>query len=208
MVSESGLPAELFRRVDERPDFLFYTEARKVVHLDDRAVAAVTRVYEELVPTGGVVLDLMSSWRSHLPAGFRGRAVGLGMNLEEMKDNPQLDEVVVHDLNASPALPFGDASFDAVLCCVSVQYLVRPLEVFADVARTLVPGGPFVVTFSNRCFPEKAVAAWLFSDDREHAAMVVNYFQRTSGFPSPVFEDRSPRGGDPLYAVWARRSAP
>jgi SAM-dependent methyltransferase len=193
-----------FRRIDESPDSVFYAVPRKVVHIDDGAIAAVTRLYADLLEPGAEVLDLMSSWRSHLPEGLADRVVGLGMNQEEMEDNPQVDEAVIHDLNEDPRLPFLDRSFDAVLCCVSVQYLVRPLEVFADVSRVLRPGGPLVVTFSNRCFPEKAVGAWLYAGDTDHLHMVRNYFQRTHGFLPPVVEDRSPGGGDPLFAVWAR----
>jgi SAM-dependent methyltransferase len=147
---------EPFARIDAADDARFYSVARNVVHLEPGAIEALRSVYAELFPPGATVLDLMSSWRSHLPDGV-GRVVGLGMNAEEMEANPQLDEWVVHDLNRDPPLPFADASFDTVACAVSVQYLVHPHEVFADVSRVLVPGGPLVVSFSNRCFPTKAV---------------------------------------------------
>src|SRR6266487_6598311 len=137
-----------FARVDGGDDARFYSVARKVVHLEPGAIEALRSVYAEHFPSGGTVLDLMSSWRSHLPDGL-GSVVGLGMNGEEMAANPQLDDWVIHDLNREPRLPFPDASFDAVACAVSVQYLVRPFDVFADVLRVLVPGRPFVVSFSN-----------------------------------------------------------
>lgn len=198
-------PAELFARVDETADERFYAVARKVVHIDDSAIAEVTRLYGEVVADGADVLDLMSSWRSHLPAGRARRVVGLGMNAEEMADNPQLDEVVVQNLNVEPTLAFRDASFDAVVCTVSIQYLTRPLEVLAEVARVLRPGGVAAFTFSNRCFPNKAVAAWLRGRDDDHLRLVSDYFRRTTGFGAPFAEDRSGRRGDPLYAVWAVR---
>ncbi len=203
-MSEPSYPAGFFRRADESPDDRFYSVARKVTHIDDGAIAAVTSLYAELLPEGAVVLDLMSSWRSHLPPGRPARAVGLGMNAEELADNPQLDEVLVADLNARPALPFPDAAFDAVVCCVSVQYLTRPIEVFAEVARVLRPDGPFVVTFSNRCFPDKAVAAWMGGDDEDHVTLVSAYFERTPGFGAVEAGASRPGWGDPLYAVWAR----
>lgn len=202
----ADLPAGFLRRADESPDPLFYEMPRKVVHIDDWAIASVTKLYAELVPEGGVVLDLMSSWRSHLPEARAGKVVGLGMNAEEMADNPQLDEFVVKDINADSALPYPDATFDAVVCCVSVQYMTRPLETFAEVARVLVPSAPFVVTFSNRCFPPKAIAGWMYSGDREHANIVLTYFMRTPAFGEATFDDRSPGVSDPLYAVWARRT--
>lgn len=130
-----------FRREDESPDELFYVEPRLTVHIDDDAIAAVTDAFRQLLPDGGIILDLMSSWRSHLPADRRyGRVVGLGMNAEEMAANPQLDEFTVHDLNADPRLPFVDAAFDGCAVTVSVQYLTRPVEVFREVNRVLRPG--------------------------------------------------------------------
>jgi SAM-dependent methyltransferase len=195
----------LFGRIDESPDPAFYVAPRRVTHIDDGAIAAVTAVYKDLLPDAGPVLDLMSSWRSHLPRDHARPVVGLGLNAEEMADNPQLDEVVVHDLNAEPALPFDHGAFTAVVCCVSVQYLVRPLDAFAEVARVLRPGGPFVVTFSNRCFPTKAVAAWRAGDDEDHLLLVDAYFRAVPAFGAPASRSHRPRGGDPLHAVWARR---
>jgi ubiquinone/menaquinone biosynthesis C-methylase UbiE len=111
----------------------------------------------------------------------------------------------VHDLNAEPRLPFADASFDAAVCCVSVDYLVHPIEVFDEVARVLVPGGVFAVTFSNRCFPSKAITGWLATDDITHVQIVAEYFRRSSGWNEPEVDER-PSDDDPLFAVWATKS--
>jgi SAM-dependent methyltransferase len=192
-----------YARQDESTDDAFYLLPRRVVHIDDAAIAALGRLYAEVLPASGRLLDLMSSWRSHLPEGFH--AVGLGMNADEMADNPQLTRLVVHDVNRDPRLPFGDGEFDGATCAVSVQYLVHPLRVFREVARVLRPGAPFVVSFSNRCFPTKAVAIWLSMTDEEHAELVHAYFDAAGGFVEVTDEDRSSdRYGDPLYAVWAR----
>ena len=138
---------EPFARVDEGDDAFFYGVERKVTHLEDGAIEALRAFYDQLLPAGAEVLDLMSSWRSHLPLRPLARVVGLGMNAAEMADNPQLDSFVVHDLNARPVLPFDDASFDAGVCTVSVQYLTSPVEVCAEVRRVLRPGGPFALAF-------------------------------------------------------------
>jgi SAM-dependent methyltransferase len=199
-----------YAREDESADDGFYGFPRKVVHIDDGAIAALGRLYAEVLPAGGHLLDLMSSWRSHLPEGFRaGDVVGLGMNAEEMADNPQLTRAIVHDVNRDPRLPFGDGEFDGAMCAVSVQYLIHPVQVFREVGRVLRPGAPFVVSFSNRCFPTKAVAVWLSTSDEQHVALVRAYFE-SAGFAAVETEDRSRGGyGDPLYAVWARAgSAP
>jgi SAM-dependent methyltransferase len=201
--SAPNFPPHFFDRADESADERFYAVDRLLTHIDDGAIAAVTELYREL-ELDGDVLDLCSSWISHFdppPA----RLVALGMNAEELAANPAATSWVVHNLNDDPALPFDDASFDAVTCCVSVDYLTRPLEVFADVARVLRPGGAFVCTFSNRCFPTKAIRGWLSTDDRGHCSIVHAYFASTPAFGQPIVQHRNPGiTGDPLYAVWAR----
>jgi SAM-dependent methyltransferase len=198
-------PDGFFDRQDDRDDAAFYADPRFVTHLDDPAITAVSALYAEL-GTSGDVLDLMSSWVSHLPARPRSLTV-LGLNADELAANPMADTAVVQDLNASPGLPFPDSSFDAVLNCVSVDYLVRPVEVYAEVARVLRPGGVSVCTFSNRCFPSKAVRGWLLTDDAQHCALVAEYHRQAGGFDEPVAEQRlDGRRSDPLWAVWARRS--
>jgi SAM-dependent methyltransferase len=197
-----------YARDDESPDERFYDVPRKVVHIDDDAIAALGRLYAEVLPASGRLLDLMSSWRSHLPAGLRAvEVVGLGLNAEEMADNPQLTRHVVHDVNREPRLPFDDASFDGATCAVSIQYVTHPLRLLREVRRVLRPGAPFVVSFSNRCFPTKAVAVWLDTTDEQHLTLVRAYFESAGGWADLTSEDRSP-GGDanPLYAVWARRA--
>jgi SAM-dependent methyltransferase len=202
------LPPTAYTRDDESPDPRFYLPPRKVVHIDDGAIDALGRVYAEVLSPGGRLLDVMSSWRSHLPAALDAcEVVGLGLNAEEMADNPQLTSHVVHDVNREPRLPFDDASFDGATCAVSIQYVTHPLRLFREVRRTLRPGSPFVVAFSNRCFPTKAVAVWLDTTDEQHVTLVRAYFDKAGGWTEVTAEDRSP-GGDanPLFAVWARRA--
>jgi len=197
-------PPGFFDRADESGDAHFYSWPRLVTHIDEGAIAAVGALYAEL-GLGGDVLDIMSSWVSHFQRA-PARLTVLGMNLAELAENPQASTRVVHDLNAQPELPFVDASFDAVVCCVSVDYLTRPIEVFRDVARVLRPRGLFVCTFSNRCFPTKAIRGWLYASDEEHCGIVAEYFRRSGGFEEPVIDRRTPpgHGGDPLFAVWGR----
>jgi SAM-dependent methyltransferase len=200
------LQPDFFRRLDDSDDELFYREPRMVLHIDDDAIRTVGEIYLSRLPRGGAILALMSSWRSHLPPELRpARVVGLGLNRSEMADNPALTEIVTHNLNRTAQLPFDDASFDGAVLTVSVQYLIHPLEVFAEVGRVLTPGAPFIVTFSNRMFPTKAVAIWVNASERQRVDLVDYYFTRSAAFEKIETVDRGSGHGDPLWAVLGYR---
>jgi len=205
------IPEEAFRRTDESPDEEFYRTPRIVTHIDDGAIAAVTQLYREFFPPGGEILDLMSSWVSHLPpeVAYR-RVIGLGMNEVELRRNDRLDSYLVRNLNTNPELPFGDAEFDGAGICVSIDYLTRPVEVLREVGRALKLGAPLILTFSNRCFPSKAVAIWHRLDDRGHMRLVEQYLRAAGNWNEIQSLDRSPRRlfSDPLYAVVGRSTGP
>ena len=202
----SNLKPEFFRRLDDSDDELFYLTPRFVVHIDDAAITAVGEIYLSRLPRGGAILDLMSSWRSHLPSELKpARLVGLGLNRSEMADNPALTEIVTHNLNRTPQLPFDDASFDGAVLTVSVQYLIHPLEVFAAVGRVLKSGAPFIVTFSNRMFPTKAVAIWANASEQQRVDLVIYYFTQSAAFEKIEIIDRSSGATDPLWAVLGYR---
>jgi hypothetical protein len=196
-----GLPPWAFDEADDTPDAAFYDFPRFVTHIDDAAIATVTQVYRQLLPPGGVLLDLMSSWVSHLPDDVTYAAVvGHGMNEAELAANPRLTRCFVRDLNAEPTLPLPDAAFDGACLCVSVQYLQRPVEVFRDVARVLRPGAPFVISFSNRCFPTKAVAIWQSLSGADKQRLVAAYLHE-AGFSKVSYHAATPDRGDPLWVV-------
>jgi methyltransferase family protein len=204
MDDDLGLPPGAFAKLDAEEDELFYEPSRLVVHIDDGAIAALTELYRTLLPAGGVLLDLMSSWVSHLPPeiGY-AEVIGHGMNAAELAANPRLDRWFLQNLNRETRLPLGDAGVDAAMICVSIQYLQQPVAVLRDVRRVLRPGAPLVISFSNRCFWTKAVAVWRSLDDSGHLRLVERYL-RYAGF-EPVetrmlaewVEDVS----DPMFAV-------
>ncbi len=202
---------EAYQREDEQDDRFFYIEPRLVVHIDDGAIAAVGSLFQSLIPPNSVVLDLMSSWRSHWPKDHpKQKLVGLGLNSREMAENPDLDEHLVHNVNEDPVLPFDDETFDAVVITVSVQYLTNPIETFRQVNRILKPGGMFVVTFSNRMFPTKAVRIWRNNTDRGRIQLVETYMEHAGNFEDIhggfANQDDSPPS-DPLFVVAARKKA-
>jgi SAM-dependent methyltransferase len=199
------LPPEAFRKEDPSPDPLFYRAPRFVTHIDEGAIEAVTQAYREFLPPGGTVLDLMSSWVSHLPPEVDYTVLGHGMNEAELAANPRLSRWWVQDLNADPRLPLEDASLDAACLCVSIQYLQDPVAVLSDLRRCLRPGGPVVISFSNRCFPTKAVAVWLALGGRDHQKLVALYLSE-AGFGGIEAEETVPPGQDrdPLWIVSGR----
>lgn len=210
-----------FARRDEQNDYHFYDNPRLVYHLDETARDMLRDIYRRFVKDGAHVLDLMSSWVSHLAGVSKPKRIsGLGMNRTELEQNQRLTDFQVHDLNTVPALPYKDRSFDVVICSVSVEYLTQPLQVFADVSRVLKPGGTFVVTFSNRWFPPKVIRIWERIHEFERVGLVVEYFIRSKAFnnlgtysmrglPRPQNDKyvRELALSDPIYAVWGQKLA-
>jgi SAM-dependent methyltransferase len=203
MEDELGLPQGAFDKIDVEEDEIFYEPARLVYHIDEHAVTALTDFYRTVLPTRAVVLDLMSSWVSHLPPEIAyAEVIGHGMNAAELAVNSRLSRWFIQNLNRDPRLPLGDHSVDAAIICVSIQYLQKPVAVLREVARVLRPGGSLVVSFSNRCFWTKAVAIWRALDDNGHAHLVEHYlrhavFERIETHRLAEWVER--RGGSPGF---------
>ncbi len=199
------LSAQDFQRWDDTPDEYFYQQPRMVTHIDDAAIAAVTQLYREYLPANGVILDLMSSWISHLPDDVDYKYVfGLGMNAAELAANPRLDDHLVQNLNVNPTLPFEESSFDGASICVSIDYLTDPVSVLRDLSRSLKTNAPVVITFSNRCFPTKAINAWLQRDMQGRLDLVETFLTQAGNWTNIQQLDRSPSPAtDPLVAVIA-----
>ena len=191
----------MFHRQDDSADEAFYSSPRMVNHIDDATINEITRFYQETLKPEDELLDLMSSWVSHLPKDVTYRKVtGLGMNLDELNANARLDQTLVHNLNKTPTLPFPDASFNAVMIVVSIQYLTRPFEVFAEIQRVLKPGGKCIVAMSHRLFPTKAVYAFQTLAPQDRVQLVKEYM-RQGGLSKIEFIDRSPEKADPLWII-------
>jgi SAM-dependent methyltransferase len=210
---------EPFRRPDEDPDAVFYDRPRLVPHIDQTAEEMLSNLYLRFVRDEMRILDLMGSWQSHLPQGVRpGHVTGIGLNAEELRRNPVLTERIVQDLNTQPELPHADGSFDLALCALSVEYLTDPDRIFREMARVLAPDAPFVVSFSNRWFPTKAIQIWPCLHEFERMGLVLEYFHRSGrfgdlgtytmrGLPRPRTDKyaRQQPYADPIYAVWGRK---
>jgi SAM-dependent methyltransferase len=207
---DSNFPLEYFSRVDESDDEFFYAQPRKVVHIDDNAIDTVSAVFRDFIPVDSVVLDFMSSWKSHWPQDhLKRRLVGLGLNSEEMIDNLDLDEHIVQDVNQDPRLPFHDNLFDAVVITVSVQYLTKPIDIFRELNRVMKENGVLVVSFSNRMFATKAVNIWRNTDDNGHLDLVSSYMQYAEGFKDikgGLANAQSSPPNNPLFVVMGTKN--
>jgi SAM-dependent methyltransferase len=205
------------QKLDETDDTLFYDYPRFVTHVDDAFIDQLTNLYRDRLQANTRILDLMSSWVSHLPDEIEFAYVeGHGMNEEELARNPRLNHYFVQNLNQNQLLPLPDDSFDAVLNTASVQYLQYPEAVFAEIYRILKPGGIAIFSFSNRMFYQKAIAAWREGSERDRLQLVGRYFNSIPGFSKPdavVKESSIPSflqmlgvgGSDPFYAVMATK---
>lgn len=204
-------------KLDPTSDTLFYDIPRFVTHVDEGFIQQLTNLYRERLSPGSRIFDMMSSWISHLPEDVAFEWVeGHGLNAAELARNPRLNHYFVQNLNENDRLPLEDQSFDAVLNAVSVQYLQYPEAVFAEMHRILKPGGIAVVSFSNRMFYQKAIAAWRDGTEPQRVALVKQYFQSVPGFSPPeaivrvssvppLLQMMGLAGGDPFYAVIAER---
>jgi SAM-dependent methyltransferase len=195
------LPEQWFERTDTSPDENFYAQPRMVAHINTATIDALTEFYREFVPEHASVLDLMSSWISHLPEDLSlGQVSGLGMNEEELANNPQLSDWCVHNLNTDPILPYVRHQFDRITLAVSIQYLTSPVEVMASAHDKLKPGGQICIAMSHRLFPTKAIAAFHQMSAEDRVRLVTHYLEE-GGFGEVTFIDRSPVGADPLWLV-------
>lgn len=205
------------RKLDETDDALFYDYPRFVTHVDEGFLDQLTQLYRDRLRSDTRILDLMSSWISHLPDDLTFAHVeGHGLNQQELAKNSRLDHYFVQNLNETQALPLADASFDAVLNTVSVQYLQYPEAVFAEISRVLKPGGLVIVSFSNRMFFQKAIQAWRDGADRDRLELVKGYIRSAPGLGQPEVIERPSTvppilqmlglaSSDPFYAVIAEK---
>jgi hypothetical protein len=206
------------QKIDDTDDKLFYAYPRFVTHVDEGFIQQLTDLYRDRLQPNTRILDMMGSWVSHLPEEMQFAHVeGHGLNAEELSRNPRLDHYFVQNINENPQLPFRDQDFDAVLNCVSVQYIQYPEAVFSEIYRILKPGGIAIISFSNRMFFQKAIQAWRDASEPTRVELVKNYFASVPGFTTPeviVHKSTAPNflqwlgatGGDPFYAVIAHRS--
>lgn len=208
-----------FKREDDTEDSIFYSQPRITTHIDAKCHENLVKLYEEILPKKGKILDLMSSYQSHIPKSENLEVIGIGLNEEEMRQNPILNSFFIHDLNKSPYLPFSNEEFDAIVCDLSIEYVTRPFELINELKRILKPRGSLTFSFSNRYFPDKVIKLWIDLQEFERMGYVLELLLKTGGLED--FKTFSFRGfrrpyddkyfgctllSDPLYVVYAKKS--
>ncbi|KAH7383561.1 hypothetical protein BKA64DRAFT_582266 [Cadophora sp. MPI-SDFR-AT-0126] len=207
--------AEDLRRQDEISDTEWYQLPRFVQHIDDGAIASLKSYYDAIVKPNHSVLDLCSSWTSHLSTNLKPPSmIGYGMNKLELERNPHLTKYFVKDLNKNPSLEeVPNESIDTVICNVSVDYLTQPVSIFKEINRVLQVGGTAHMAFSNRCFPTKVIGKWMRMDDEGRRRWVGGYFWASGGWEDieeVILEEGKPgfwgSSEDPLFVVRAKKA--
>ena len=192
-ISREVLSRPQRRKIDESDDRLFYSFPRLVTHVDSSFLSKVTQLYRTTIPPGSTVLDLGSSWISHLPEEVEyKRVIGHGLNGAELAKNSRLDSFFIRDLNKEPdGWEIESGSVDAVVCCVSIQYFQLPERVLAECWKILRPGGVVIISFSDRMFGSKAIDAWSANTSYGRCQLVRSYFQAIEGFERIQVLDQS-----------------
>jgi len=206
-------------KIDTTEDEYFYSFPRFVTHVDDNFIKTLTNLYRTKLKPNMKILDLMSSWVSHLPDEIKFSHIeGHGMNEEELQKNPKLDHYFIQNLNKNPQFPLADQEFDAVLIAVSIQYLQYPEAILSEIHRILKPDGIVIISFSNRMFYQKAITAWRDNNEETRVKLVEYYLKSIEGFSQPeiiIKPSNLPSflqmlgisGTDPFYALISRKTS-
>ncbi|MBF0478323.1 MAG: hypothetical protein HQL26_02470 [Candidatus Omnitrophica bacterium] len=147
----------------------------------DRIVA---ENYSKYIPQGGRVLDLMSGYHTHIGENLNlNQAAGVGLNAYEMYANPKLTSFNLQDLNTNPKFPSDwNEHFDAVIMTSGIAYLTSPQDVFRSAAKTLKPGGVFMLAFDRHFLVPEAMPLWETFSNEERLAFVLKKLELAGGF--------------------------
>jgi len=203
-------------KIDISDDEIFYQQPRFVHHLSDSFRNRLTKIYSEYLLKHHVILDLMSSWVSHLPSNTRyNKVIGHGMNEAELSSNKRLDNFWVQNLNRSQILPVEDSSIDVGLIVAGWQYLQYPEKVSLELSRIIKPDSFLIISFTNRAFWNKASNIWTYSSEEKRIEYVNSVLSDNGWRIEKIFNEKTHEDklfgfltaeSDPFFSVIARNN--
>ena len=197
-------------------DEIFYQQPRFVHHLSDSFRNRLTSLYSEYLLNHHIILDLMSSWVSHLPSNISyKKVIGHGMNETELSSNERLDRFFVQNLNKKQNMPIEDSSVDVGLIVAGWQYLQYPEKVSLELSRVIKSDSLLIISFTNRAFWTKAPNIWTYSSEEKRIEYVTSVLTcngwRIEKILNEKTQDKKLFGfysseSDPFYSVIARNN--
>ena len=201
---------------DISDDGIFYQQPRFVHHLSDSFRNRLTSLYSEYLLNHHIILDLMSSWVSHLPSNISyKKVIGHGMNEAELSSNERLDRFFVQNLNKKQNMPIEDSSVDVGLIVAGWQYLQYPEKVSLELSRVIKSDSLLIISFTNRAFWTKAPNIWTYSSEEKRIAYVTSVLTsngwRIEKILNEKTQDKKLFGfytseSDPFFSVIARNN--
>ena len=201
---------------DFSEDEIFYQQPRFVHHLSDSFRNRLTSLYSEYLLNHHIILDLMSSWVSHLPSNISyKKVIGHGMNEAELSSNERLDRFFVQNLNKKQNMPIEDSSVDVGLIVAGWQYLQYPEKVSLELSRVIKSDSLLIISFTNRAFWTKAPNIWTYSSEEKRIAYVTSVLTsngwRIEKILNEKTQDKKLFGfysseSDPFFSVIARNN--
>tara|TARA_B000000475_G_C15911937_1_gene412939 strand:- start:230 stop:880 length:651 start_codon:yes stop_codon:yes gene_type:complete len=197
-------------------DEIFYQQPRFVHHLSDSFRNRLTSLYSEYLLNHHIILDLMSSWVSHLPSNISyKKVIGHGMNEAELSSNERLDRFFVQNLNKKQNMPIEDSSIDVGLIVAGWQYLQYPEKVSLELSRVIKSDSLLIISFTNRAFWTKAPNIWTYSSEEKRIEYVTSVLTsngwRIEKILNEKTQDKKLFGfysseSDPFFSVIARNN--
>ena len=197
-------------------DEIFYQQPRFVNHLSDSFRTRLTTLYSEYLLNHHIILDLMSSWVSHLPTNIRyKKVIGHGMNQAELSSNERLDSIFVQNLNKKQNMPIEDSSIDVGLIVAGWQYLQYPEKVSLELSRIIKSDSLLIISFTNRAFWTKAPNIWTYSSEEKRIEYVTSVLTANGWRIEKVFNEKTQdkklfgfysSESDPFFSVIARNN--
>ena len=203
-------------KIDISDDGIFYQQPRFVHHLSVSFRNRLTSLYSEYLLNHYIILDLMSSWVSHLPSNISyKKVIGHGMNEAELSSNERLDRFFVQNLNKKQNMPIEDSSVDVGLIVAGWQYLQYPEKVSLELSRVIKSDSLLIISFTNRAFWTKAPNIWTYSSEEKRIEYVTSVLTsngwRIEKILNEKTQDKKLFGfysseSDPFFSVIARNN--